>query len=502
MKKLKKLVATTLLLTLTSFLIKSVAVSFNVYLTDKIGAAGVGLFSLITSVYMLFKTLAISGMSLAATRLNIEYPGDTRSIMSRLLICGITLGGFAGILLFSLSGLCADKWICDPSAAMPLKILSLSLPFISLSAVFSGYFTAIRKMARYSLVQVIEQISRISIAVGCLNLLIGYGEKVAVCGITAGITASEAVSFLCCLSIYLFDKRKLNKKHTSIQFIRKFLRIAVPDSLGSVLRSGLNTIQHLLVPISLRKSGFSQMQSMSDYGIIHGMALPIVLYPSSLLGVLSGLLIPEIAECYRKKDNKEISYITSRVLTATFIFSIATAGIIAGFSKELSLAVFNTEDAAGFLKLIAPLIPVMYVDMTTDGILKGLDAQLTIMKINILDSFLCVMLVLLLVPKTAMPGYIFTIYAGEVVNFILSFSKLKKTASFKIGVGKNIILPLISVTAAVFTAKAVLSGIISAESSLGTAAMITVAAILDLVIMTITGCISREELHWFKSIFY
>ena len=54
------------------------------------------------------------------------------------------------------------------------------------------------------------------------------------------------------------------------------------------------------------------------------------------------------------------------------------------------------------------------------SLLKGLDLQLSIMKINVIDSVLCVILVWFLVPKVALDGYIITIYVAEIINFILS----------------------------------------------------------------------------------
>lgn len=54
---------------------RAVGVAFNVYLSAKIGAAGMGLYSLIMSVYTFAVTFATSGINLAVTRVISEEIG-------------------------------------------------------------------------------------------------------------------------------------------------------------------------------------------------------------------------------------------------------------------------------------------------------------------------------------------------------------------------------------------------------------------------------------------
>jgi stage V sporulation protein B len=151
------------------------------------------------------------------------------------------------------------------------------------------------------------------------------------------------------------------------------------------MRSVLMTVEHLLIPVGFRKSGSNPQAAMATYGIIHGMALPLVLYPSALLSSLSGLLVPEISSQNIAKNNLRIGYMIARVLHIALIFSVGTAGIMYFTSDELSTAVYNSSDVGFYTRLLSPLIPVMYIDMTIDGMLKGLDQQVSYMKYNIIE---------------------------------------------------------------------------------------------------------------------
>ena len=499
MQNVKKLFFTTIALTLTSFLMKTIAVWFNVYLTTLIGSVGMGIFQLILTVYALSKTLACGGMSLAATRLCIDDFHHARHSMRRLLFCALLLGLFASTLLFSLSDFLSVNWIMTQKASPSLRILALSLPFISLSAALNGYMTAARKMSRYSVIQLIEQLSRIGATLFIMKKLGNISQERTMMQVSFAITFSELVSFALSFSSFLYDiKKEKMQKSGKHGFLRRMARLAVPDAVGSYIRSGLNTIEHLLIPRGIRKSGADLDKAFSDYGIVQGMALPVLLYPSSIFGVVSGLLIPEIAECRCKKNTVQQNYIINRVLHVAMIFSMITTGVMLIFADEISLCIYKNTDAAYFIRLIAPLIPIMYLDMTTDGMLKGLDKQLDIMKINVIDSVLCVVLVWVLVPRISVDGYIITIYVAEIINFILSFRKLALASEMHFGFGKNFLKPLIcSVLACLLLKKMPL---IFSSEKIGLTVTLLSGLCLYLFFLFLVKAITKEDIRWFSSL--
>ncbi len=499
MNSVKKIFYTTVVLTLTSFLMKTVAVWFNVYLSDLVGSFGIGIFQLILSIYALSKTLAYGGMNLAATRLCIDDHAHLRYNIKKLLLCAFLMGLIALAILYLFADVISTKWVLSESAASSFRILSFSLPFLSMASVFYGYMTAVRKMSRYSLIQMIEQLSRIGITVFFLKRAQSTDIERALFLISFGITASEIISFSLSLLSYWMDMLK-NKIRMQVGggFFSKMLRISVPDAFGSYIRSGLNTVEHLLIPKGIRRSGFSTEKALSDYGTVQGMALPVILYPSSILGVLSGLLVPEIAECKLKDNKKEISYIINRVLSLAIIFSFAVMVVMLVFSKELGEAIYQSTEAGHFIRIIAPLIPVMYLDMTTDGMLKGLDLQLAIMKINVIDSVLCVVLVYFLVPKMAVNGYVVTIYIAEIINFLMSFYKLGRTTKIRIRLGKHLLFPLLSALLANLIGHCFTH--LTKQATVNLVIGIVIGLMTYYVLLRITGSIDRADLKWFQKI--
>lgn len=500
MRSVKKLFYTTIALTLTGLLMRTVGVWFNVYLTGLIGTSGMGVFQLILNVYAMAKTLAYAGMNLGATRLCIEDFSSARHSIRRVLLCALIMGLFAGIVLYTLAPFVSASFMGASDAKTPLRILSFSLPFVSLSAGLNGYMTAARKMGRYSVIQLLEQICRIGLTVLLVTLIAHTGQTGSISLVSWGITGSEVFSFSLCLISFLFDVNRMKMTTKGKPgFIKRFCRIAVPDAVGAYLRSALNTVEHLLIPWGIRRSGVSTDKAFSAYGIVQGMALPVLLYPSAILGVVSSLLVPEIAECRSKANVVEIRYIVNRVLRITSFYSIACAVVMFFYAAPLSKAVFKTEEAALFLRVLAPLIPVMYMDMTTDGMLKGLDKQLTLMKINVLDSVICVLLVYYLVPKSAVNGYIITIYAAEIINFLLSFRRLSKETKLELRPFQSCVIPILLACAAYQIAYPALNT--TKDPTPGLLIAFGLGSVVYGFLLFAAGCISKEDVKWALSLF-
>ncbi len=434
MQNKSDIVTHTLIMTAVNLIMKSAGVSFNAYLTSKIGSAGIGLFQLIMTVYSLAVTFSCAGIRLATTRVAVQNIALGKNDLSKSLSMCITYAGICGsligFLLFVFSDIIGNVWISEPKTAFPLRVLSLSLPFVAMSSSLGGYFTAAQKIPQYSAIQMLEQGFKIAAVIFLLNRFSGYSASYACIAVVTGMTASEIFSFT--LSFLL---KKLSLKTVTdmpATNIFKMLRVALPDAAGTCARSILLTAEHLLIPRGFKKSGTGSAAALAAYGNIHAMAMPILLYPSAILSSLSSLLVPDLAKKNEIGDKKEINKSVAQILKKTLIFSIFAAVMCAAFAPGISKIVYKSNEAVMYIRILSPLVPIMYMDMITDGMLKGLDQQIYSMRYNIADSAMCVAMVYFLLPKYSVKGYIFILYASELINFYLSLGRLIKICDLRI----------------------------------------------------------------------
>ncbi len=156
--------------------LRAIGVSFNAFVAQKIGSQALGLFTLVMSVYSLAITLAVSGVNLAAVRMTSERLAQCeqnglcgkalrRALREELAGCigySLFFGLFAGILLFTLSGILGTYVLGDVRTIPSLQLLSIGLVPISLSSALAGYFTGLRKVYKNAAISICEQFVQIA----------------------------------------------------------------------------------------------------------------------------------------------------------------------------------------------------------------------------------------------------------------------------------------------------------------------------------------------------
>lgn len=160
------------------------------------------------------------------------------------------------------------------------------------------------------------------------------------------------------------------------------------------------------------------------------MALPIIMFPDILVKSFASLLIPEFSRYHAKNDLKRTKQITSLLLTLIILSSLGLTIIIYIFSDSLGRILYKTTSAGYYIKILSPLATFIYVDTVVDSILRGLDAQIGVMVINILDLLISTSFIYFVVPKLGTLGYIISIYISEVLNFTMSLLQLIRIVYF------------------------------------------------------------------------
>ncbi len=275
--------------------------------------------------------------------------------------------------------------------------------------------------------QILEQIMKVTLISLLLNYFMPCGLEYICISLILGNIISEILSFIFIYTLYKFDKRELQRFKPSKDFFEKrLLKITIPVGLTSFIRSGLSTIKQVLIPLGFEKNGNTYNQALSNYGLISGMALPLVLFPNIIILAFSGLLIPEFSAFNTRHETKRIIKNAKKVLKYSLYFSTITAILLFIFANEFSYFMYKTTSVSLYVKILAPIVPFMYIDSVVDAILRGLNKHVEVLKINILDLVSSIILILILIPKIGIWGYIGMIYYSEMLNFCLSYKTLAR----------------------------------------------------------------------------
>ena len=445
----KEFIKNAIAVSAVSLTMSVLGVVFRTYASNRVGSEVMGLLQLIMSVYYPACTLASSGVYVASTRLCSEALAQNKknigTILSRCISYSCIFGFGTFLLLFFGAGFIARSWLAFPDAEIPLKILSIGLPFLSASNALQGYFLSLRKASYSTVLQITEDLTKIGATVLLFMLYLDNGPHAALCAMVAGMAIGETVSCLIGFLLYrVKNKPETTPNDTKTQRIfSEVVKIALPCAFSGYLRSGLGMIESILVPRGLEASGLTPEQTLSVLGKLEGMALPILIFPAAFLAVVSKLLVPEIAAENAVGHAESNLKTTKAILQWTMTYGVFIGTFALLFGHDLGTAVYHDPDCGRYLTILAPIVPILYGDKVIDGIMKGYNQQLTTMKINLADAVFQTAGAFLLIPRAGISGYVALFCVGNFLNFSLSYYSLRKTSGVRLPIRDGILKPLL-----------------------------------------------------------
>lgn len=454
------------ILTAVSLFLRITNMGYRSYLSQKIGSAGMGLYQLIFSVFMLTVTMSTSGISLAVTRMVSAAIAAgkrdiVRSTVAKCFAFCLCISCTISLCLFFLADFAAAVFLGDPKAAPCLQILGLGLPFMSLCTCMKGYFLAVDESLCTAASDTLEQILTILATVCFFWHFAPSSIEDACLAAMAASTLGEAVSFL---TSWISYRRSLKKntpdtKQKSIGVLKGLSHIALPCTLSSAARSLLNTCENLLIPRELRKFGLNYSESLSQYGLLQGMAMPMLYFPSSFLTSFASLLIPKIAKERECNHRRAVAHIAGKSIRSALAYGMFFAAIFITFGDGWGEAFYSSDSAGQYLKVLAPIVPLIYLDVVVDSLLKGLDEQFNSMKYNFSDSLIRVVLILCFLRFFGLESYVCILFFSTIFNAALSLHRLLKVTNVRLSLIWHVLLPLACAVFSTAVGRVILQGI-------------------------------------------
>ena len=480
------------MLTGVNLLLRLVSTSFQVFLSGRIGAAGIGLLQLVLSVGAMAMTAGMAGirtatMYLTAEELGRRKPGNVIWVLSGCLLYSIVCSGAISMLLHAFAPVLATKWIGDPATENAVRLYASFVPIFCLCGVMTGYFTAANRIGTLAAVEVFEQLLSMVITMLCLVLWAGADPHKACQSVILGSGLSVAVTLVILIILRI---RENVKSAPRIPVRSRLLQAAVPLALADDLKAGISTTENLMVPKRLALYPGTE-NPLAAFGTVCGMVFPVLMFPAAILFGLAELLIPELARCAAAGSQKRIRYLVKRSLHVAMLYGFLFGGLEFLLARDLCSALYGNETAGDFLRLYALLIPMLYCDAITDAMTKGLGQQKACVRYNIITSSMDVLFLFLLLPHYGMMGYFFSFAVTHLLNFLLSLRRLLKIAG-----------NVISFNTPVFTFAATAGAVWIASHVrgmvIGGIAFILVFGCL-LVLLRVIG---KEDLLWLKGLIH
>lgn len=429
----KKLIMGTFILTITGLLSRFLGFGQRILLNQVFGAEGVGIYQLVFPIYALFVSLTSSGIQTCISRsvASKTATGD-ESGAKKFLITSITLSlllSLIGSMILNLNSYKISTYLlADQRTNDLLKLLAYTLPFSSIQSCVVGYYLGKKETTMPCACQLFEQIVRI----GSLYLMYSFGIK-------NGTTLNISFSIICllfaefltaCITLILITGRKVQLNKTTVKAsehianLKELLPIAFPLTANKATISLLHSIEAISIPKQLLLFGLSRLEALSNYGVLVGMALPCILFPTAITTSMSTMLLPTVAEMQALDRKKEIKTLVNKTVQICTILGISCLISFLLFANVIGEVLFHNPLASSYIRIMAWLCPFLYLNTTLLSILNGLGKTKTTFLLNTFSLIIRILFVFVFIPQHGINGYLWGLLFSQIFLTVFSFIKL------------------------------------------------------------------------------
>ena len=425
----------TLLLTGAGFITKIIGFIYRIFLSQTIGAEGMGIYQLIFPIHTLCFALSVGGIQTAisrftAARASLQDEQGARDIFVLSGILSTAIALIVSLILYDNASWFAVHILLEERCTSLLKLMAFSIPMGTLHSCVNGYYYAKKKMSIPAASQLLEQCARVGVSYGLFLILTEQGLPITPMLAVAGLVGGELVSMIFSLLVILWDYRKAGYRLRNLRSpgkdMKEILAFSFPLTCSRLLVNVLHSIESVLIPGHLRLYGLDNGSALSIYGVLTGMALPLILFPSAITNAVSTVLLPSVAEQQAVGNHQAIRRAIFLSAKYCLILGFLSTAFFFFAGDFLGLALFKNEFAATFIKTLAFICPCLYLSGTLSGILNGLGAANQSFILNTLGLGVRIAFVFFIIPEYGIQGYLWGLIVSELLVTGLSLYFLRE----------------------------------------------------------------------------
>ncbi|MEK4627882.1 MULTISPECIES: polysaccharide biosynthesis protein [unclassified Solibacillus] len=465
------------------------------------GEEAVGLYMTAYPTFIFFISLIQLGIPIAVAKLIAHYHASNKdehiSVIMRTAIklSVLSIIIFMPILMLTIPYI-VKNLLHNENLIFTLYVSLFTIPLVIFSSLMKAYLQGLAKIAPTAWAQLLEQLVRIGLIVFALPYFIIPSEPAKTAAVAMGITAmGEVFSFLFLGYYYWKSKRNLKKATTKGTFVKPIFNIAIP-SAGSKL---FGTFTWFLEPIvflkALTVSGITAGAATTLYGVISGVHIPLLLFPSFIPNALAIVLIPAVSSALASKNWTLLNQRIGMSLRLSSIIGCGAAAFFFLHGDELTMQLFHLEENRGYMKILAPIFYFYYIQSPLHSILQAVDEARVAMMNSIYGGIGKLFLLYLLASQSSIQehGAIIAIGFGVLITSFLHIASIRQHKKIAVGF-RFFVLPYL-----IFIVTCFIQPILTQNLSLYASCTVTILMVTSLLI--ITNQLKLQDLKYVRSIF-
>ncbi len=433
MKEFKSVISTVSMITLFSIITRLFGFIFRIYLSRKLGAEGLGIYQVASSVMGIFMTLVASGLPLVTAKMCASFNHTKEFDKKNACVTSSTIIAIIISVISSLIILLFQPLFNKMFGSIVTELLIVMCPALIFSAIYAVFRGALWGKSSFfwvSFTEFIEQIIRL-----ILTFIMLYSVHDM---LTATVITAKSFSITCFLSalivavIYFTNGGRLKFKKGQYSTL---IKSSTPITGVRIASSLIQPLTATLIPILLIKIGYTPSEALSEYGILMGMTFPLLFAPLSVVGSLSMVLVPKISTL---KTSNEYDIIASNIeqsISASLFLSMLLIPLFLSCGDLIGIVLFNNLQAGIYLQLSAVCILPIVLANITSSILNALSLEIKSFVNYVIGSVVMFVCLFALTPIIKTSSIIVAFFLSMGITSILNFRTIKKAVpnlSYKI----------------------------------------------------------------------
>jgi stage V sporulation protein B len=493
---------------------------YRVYLSNAIGAEGIGLISLISPVYSLIILTLTAGISISVSKLTAEELAKgnrikIRRITSTALGIVLAAGLFAAVVVRLNAGFVCEVILKDSRAYYSMLLLAPCIPIVAAASAIKGYFYGTQEIVPTAVSQIAEQVAKISFVMILSAKFTGMNLEASCAFATAGMAFGEIANLAVVSFKYLKNKKydlggctrqiKQAPSHSRGQTKQRaanILKIAAPISANRFILSALGLVEAVLIPRMLVFGGLDHTSSMQAFGRLNGMAMPLIYFPGLVTSSLATTLVPAVSEAVSRNNFRLANHRISLSVRLSLVLGFLFFAVYASFSEPICKMIYKDQEVGQILSALAVICIFTYLAQTLSGIMNGLNRQ----NAHFINTLICGLLrigtVIIIVPRYSIRGYIYGMILSSACACILNLLDVTKTTGIAFDIRGWVFKPGITACVVWLMAENITRVTGTSLISPGVSGLLIAAAVtamIYLLLMLMMGVISRDDLKLIKA---
>lgn len=424
----------TLILACTGLVSRIAGFFYRIFLSHAIGAEGLGLYQLILPLQGLMAALSYTGIQsalsrLIASRLALQEKKEAYFSLVTGIFAAVFFSAVTGFLLFRHADFFASTILKAPGTSDLLRLTAASIPLCAIHSCIDSYYYARKKASVPAAVQLSEQAVRIG-ATYILYLIFLSEDRPVTAMIAAGgsLAGEAAASLISLLMVSFHFGNHPVKEKTSVKIfplIKDLFTLSFTISLNRILLTLLGSIEAVLIPQMLIRCGMTSSEALKIYGIFTGMALPLLLFPSTLTTSAAVMLMPSVARMDALGDQKQIRHVTDQTFFLCMFLGFLCGSGFFLFGPFLGTLLFHSKTAGTYIRYLSFICPFLYTNTMLASILQGLGRPGRCLIHSAAGILIRIFSVVFMIPAIGIRGYFYGIFLGELLLSLLHVKALK-----------------------------------------------------------------------------